>query len=119
MNLPDSPLTLLPDSDFELVAWDAEANQLTAWIIKDASPETGLLTFRGVSLISIQPRMEIGGMEIVPWTDLPAEIKPMLYEERDLSILGYLFRIHGSWGEVGYILAEQVDYTNQQDVQLR
>ena len=101
--LPDHFLTHLADAECWVSAWDATSSELVLTIEKDIGPEAGLLTFYGVSFVSMPPRFTIiaatSSRQEVP--DFPG-IRP----EGDECI--YVFQ--DAWSRAYYILAESARY---------
>lgn len=103
-------LRFLPDSTATVLSWDGLKGVLLLKIEKEIGPETGYLTFHGVSLICLPSSVLMSGIEIV------RTLPPGIFEatrpfDREFDPDELVFLVHGSWGEEFFVVAEKYDYT--------
>jgi hypothetical protein len=104
--LPFSLLRYLPDADIEVVSWHGETGELVIRVVKDAGgPECGLARFRGVSFVSLPPRVNIIGLRCGGIDLLPEALRGAAPGPGE-----FVFVFDASWGSPHYVVAETVTY---------
>lgn len=101
--LPEQFLKHLADAECSVCGWDAVSSDLILNVEKEIGPETGLLTFSGVSYVSLPPRFTAfaatSSQQQVP--DFPG-ICPDPNE--------WLYVFQDAWSQAHYVLAESARY---------
>jgi hypothetical protein len=100
----DLPRTLtanLADSDVEVISWSAQSQELVLEVVKDASPERGLLRFTGVALVKLAPRFTIHGISVES-----SRTNTVSNETQEFE-----FNIEDAYGERHCVVAESLTYT--------
>ena len=57
-----------------VVSWDGPQGVLFVKIAKGIGPESGLVTFVGVSHVNLPPKLEVSGIETGTLDDLPSDL---------------------------------------------
>ncbi len=109
--LPTALLRYLADAHLHVLSWDGPAGVLLVKVTKDIGPETGLITFNGVSHINLPPQLEIAGIDCGTLNDLPPNFLGT-YRPGDQSLdpEEVVYLVHGSWGEEFFVIASSVEY---------
>ena len=110
--IPADLLRYLPDSEIQIISWDGIAGTLQARITKDIGPETGIVTFFGVSHVNLGSWLtSISGITCGKLNDLPRDYLD-LYRPGDQALEpdDIAFLVHGSWGEEFFVIAKQIKY---------
>lgn len=101
--LPEQFLTHLADAECRVGAWDAISTELRLIVEKEIGPETGLLTFSGVSFVHMPPRFAVfaacSSQQEVP--DFPG-LRPDHNE--------WLYVFQDAWNQSYYVMAESARY---------
>ncbi len=109
--LPHTLLRNLADAEVEVVTWAGDEGCLVLRVIKDVGPESGFLTFAGVSHVNLPPRLTIDGMGCGGPELLPAGyLDSFRPGDRALDPGELVFILRESWGPLYYVVAESVVY---------
>ncbi len=93
----------ISDSEVEVLSWSAESQELKLLIEKEVGSENGIITFSGVGLVHMPPRISLESITIATLeSEYPKEVS--LQEDENIYLL------NESWGEEYYIVAESIEY---------
>lgn len=106
--LPAALLRYLPDSELQVISWDAPEGVLSLRLTKEIGPESGIIRFTGVTRVNLPQRLDIRGIE----GGTPQALRDRLPRDADADEVVYL--IHGSWGEEFFLVGHGISYSIQQ-----
>lgn len=102
-DLPKDLMKNISDSEVEVLSWSAESQELKLLIEKELGPESGIITFSGVSLVHMPPRISLESISIVA---LESEyLKKISLQENE-----NIYLLNESWGDEFYVVAESIEY---------
>ena len=116
MDIPDQLRAYFADSTITLQAYSAQDRQLCIRIEKEIGPETGIVTFRAVSFISIPDCFPGDAIKATPVADLSDEFwsrysaYPDLFEPDEIA-----FQIYDQEGPVHVVVAKTISYEVESD----
>jgi hypothetical protein len=109
--LPPALLRYLADAHLRVLSWNGPTGVLLVKVTKDIGPETGLMTFSGVSHVNLPPQLEIAGIDCGSLDDLPATyLGTYRPGDKSLDLEEAVYLVHGSWGEEFFVIANKVEY---------
>ena len=111
MQLPEALQIHLADSELVVTSWSNEAGELTFKVEKDISPETGRLSFSGVTHVCVPPALTLESMEVHTRETVPADFwNASAPPKSELGDSDHVVLIFGSFGGRFYVVAEDVSY---------
>jgi len=111
MQLPDALQIYLADSELVVTSWSNSADELTFKLEKDVSPETGRLSFSGVTHVCMPPALTIESMEVHTIHTVPTDFwTASAPRKSELGDSDHIVLVFGSFGGRYYIVAEGVSY---------
>ncbi len=111
MQLPDALQTYLADSELVVTSWSNDADELTFKVEKDIRPETGRLSFSGVTHVCMPPALTVESMEAHTIHTVPPDFwTPSVPPKSELGDSDHIVLVFGSFGGRYYVIAENVSY---------
>jgi hypothetical protein len=103
--IPEELLKYFPDSEIEVSGWRPGGRELTLSIEKEIGPESGTITFRGVTYVALPTAFTAHSIRIIDH-DEARQILPLA----DMAADGVVFALEDVEGVNNVIVAESVAY---------
>lgn len=108
--LPAALLRYLPDSELQVISWDAPEGVLSLRLTKEVGPESGIIRFTGVTRVNLPQRLDIRGIE----GGTPQALRDRLPRDTDADADEVVYLIHGSWGGEFFVVGDGIIYSIEQ-----
>jgi hypothetical protein len=103
--IPETLIRYFADSEVEVLDWNPDSRELTLSIIKDIGPESGTITFSGVTYIALSSALTAESISVAH-----REEARLMLPNPEMAADGVVFVILDVDGVRNIILAESLSY---------
>lgn len=103
--IPEALIRYFADSDVRVLGWNPDSQELTLLVEKEIGPESGILTFAGVTYMALSTALTAESICVAP----PEEARRLL-PAPEMAADGVVFVLSDIEGVRNIIVAESLNY---------